>query len=190
MNTRQCERLAIETPGLPLKEILQQMNAWQTDSWERAARLNVTKQDMGNNRLFINYCLFFSSVPSKPRCKNTMQAWLHWIYQCYASLTLPCGLADKGNGRRGEQDWRLPVAVVGWRLLAFTLLQILCAVTSYVTSLLNLLFHLGIVCTTCITLSPTHACNHANRWVGWTTTPSTWVTLGLLIITVKAWMFI
>ena len=98
MSTRPCERLAAETPGLPLKEILQRMNDKQTAEKELPG-LNVTEQDMGNKRLFSNCCLFFSSVPSKPRCKNPMQAWLHWIYQCYASLTLPCGLADKGNGR-------------------------------------------------------------------------------------------
>ena len=38
----------------------------------------------------------------------------------------------------------------------------LCAATSYVTSLLKHLFHFCIVCTTCITLGLTHACNHAN----------------------------
>ena len=42
----------------------------------------------------------------------------------------------------------------------------LCAATSYVTSLLNPLFHLHIVSTTCISLGLTHACNHANRVSG------------------------
>ena len=41
-----------------------------------------------------------------------------------------------------------------------------CRATSYVTSLLNPLFHLCIVCTTCITLGLTHACNLANRVSG------------------------
>ena len=48
--------------------------------------LNVTEQDIGNNRLSSCCWLFFSSVPSKPRCKNLMQAWLHLVYQCCASL--------------------------------------------------------------------------------------------------------
>ena len=42
----------------------------------------------------------------------------------------------------------------------------LCAATSYVTSLLNLLFHLHTLCVTCITVGLTRACNHANRVSG------------------------
>ena len=82
---------------LPLKEMPDfTANERQTGSAEKEMQVwNVTEQDMGNNRMFSRHCLFFSSVPSKPRCINPMQAWLHWIYQpCFQ--TLPCALADKG----------------------------------------------------------------------------------------------
>ena len=46
--------------------------------------LNVTEQDMGNNRLFSYRCLFFRSVSSKMQKPHPMQAWLHWLY--HASL--------------------------------------------------------------------------------------------------------
>jgi len=78
---------------------------------------------------------------------------LHFQHHCYIGYisvmlasfpTLPCALPDKGRWRRGiirDQGWRLPVPVVRWRLLDFTLQQIFwCAVASYVTSLLNPLF--------------------------------------------------
>ena len=64
-------------------------------------------------------CLFFQqrSIQTKLRCINTIQGWLHWIYQCYDSLVSRLFLVPSWQ-RVGEQDWRLPVPVVGWRLLA------------------------------------------------------------------------
>ena len=47
--------------------------------WKRC-QVWMWQQDMGNNKQFSCHCLFSSSVPSKPRCINPMQGWLHWIY--------------------------------------------------------------------------------------------------------------
>ena len=60
---------------LPLKEMPDfTVNERQTDSWERDARFEYDRARHRNNRLFSCHCLFFSSVLSKPRCKNPMQA--------------------------------------------------------------------------------------------------------------------
>jgi len=42
---------------------------------------SVTGQDTENNRMFSHSSLCFNSIPSKPRCVNFMQTWLHWIHQ-------------------------------------------------------------------------------------------------------------
>ena len=167
----QCERLAAETT--PERDA-RFYSKWETN-WQLRKRCqvwNVTEQDTGNNRLSNCHCVLFNSIPSKPRCINPMQAWLHW---CYASLVSRLFLVPSSWQRvmkqgiiRGEQDWRLPIPVVRWRLLAFTLLQIsrkfacsnkLCL--KFVSS-----FCCSYVRTICITLGLTRACNHANRVSG------------------------
>ena len=64
MSTHQCERLAAET--IP----------------EKDARFECDRARHGELTVIAVSCLCLC-VPSKPRCINFMQAWQHWIYQCY-----------------------------------------------------------------------------------------------------------
>ena len=118
MSTRQCERLAAET--IPERDdIARFYSEWETN-WERDGRFECDRAGHGE-QLFSRRCLFFSSIPSKPRCINPMQAWLRWSY---ASLVSRLPSWQMVYGRKGEEDIRLPVPVVMLRLLTFTLLQI------------------------------------------------------------------
>ena len=80
IRTCQRERLAAETTPDKDSRFYSKCMRDKLTAEKEVPGLNVTATDMGNNRLFSCHCLFFSSVPSKPRCKNLMQAWLHWIY--------------------------------------------------------------------------------------------------------------
>ena len=114
---------------------------------ERHAISSWMWQGKGKNRLLSRR--FFSSVPSKSRCINPMQTWLHWSYATLVSRLFFLVPGYEEGGRegviRGNQDWRLPVSQlpafsflqiykVCSRLLAFTLMQIcsnkLCHFTS------------------------------------------------------------
>ena len=50
--------------------------AAETTEEKDAIVLNVTEHNTENKRLFSHHCIFFNSVPSKPRCINPMQTWL------------------------------------------------------------------------------------------------------------------
>ena len=87
-----------------------------------------------------------------------------------------------------EQDWRrLPVPVVRWRLHASLYPSKDNCPQQQVMSLIhNRLFHFCIVCTTCITLGLTCACNHACKQGEWgERVLSMWVTLGFWMIQSK-----
>ena len=98
----------------------------------------LTEQDMGNNRLFSRCCpVFFSSVPSKPRCINPIEAWLHGIYQCYVSLVSRLFLVAYLRRVMKEEESKTEDCLSLW---------------SGEDCSFKTLFHLYIVCMRCITL--------------------------------------